>query len=297
MTRCTEERSRRQLLKGLQISQPWGEPLVTPEGRTIDVRVFVKPLAEKPRSIAAGPVLAFVWRCECRLQRVEEFMLLEEVRLRRLTVTELQELRGKARRTNLELLYGRRRRQREIRKAEAAGPLEVQQRHSPVSPVMVEISRTKVSDGVGGLRDVRRTMQQGWMRELDRRLVESLTEPQLHALHEIGDLLAAVCRGQSSTLADLYHVDGGRPGGPEGKLDAIERVAEWERACKAEGLRVEVVRHVLNDGMSFGAVNRQYGKRYKQWASEQFRACLDVKAKQRGWLGRGGEVNVEALRR
>ena len=98
MTRCTEERSRRRLLKGLQISQPWGEPLVTPEGRTIDVRVFVKPLAEKPRSIAAGPVLAFVWRCECRLQRVEEFMLLEDVRLRRLTVTELQELRGKARR-------------------------------------------------------------------------------------------------------------------------------------------------------------------------------------------------------
>ena len=296
MTPCAEDRLRR-LLKGLRISRPWGDPLVTPQGRALEVRVLVQPVGEKPRTIAAGPVTAFAWRCDCGNQRVEEFMLLDEGWLRPLTTTERQELAGKARATNLEALYGRRRRQREIRKAEAAGPLEVQRQHSPVSPVMVEISRTKVSDGAGGVRDVRRTMQQGWMRDLDRRLVESLTEPQLHALHELGDLLAVVCRGQPSVLAQLDRVDGGGSSGPEGRLQAIQRIAEWERACRAERLNPEVVRHVVQDGMSFSAVNRQHGKRKKSWARDQFSACLDVRAKQRGWLGRNGAVNAEAMQR
>ena len=301
MTPCTEENATPgavrggDLLDGLRIRRSFGEPLLSADGAEVPVRVGLDRLREKPRSIAAGPVLAFAWSCECGLQRVEEFMLLDEGWPRPLTTTERQELAGKARATNLEALYGRRRRQREIRKAEAAGPLEVQRQHSPVSPVMVEISRTKVSDGRGGLRDVRRSMQQGWMRELDRRLVESLTEPQLHALHEIGDLLAVVCRGQSSVLAQLDRVDGGGSSGPEGRLEAIQRVAEWERGCRAEKLNPAVVRQVVQEGMSFSAVAIHHGKRWHGWARDQFRTCLDVRARQRGWLGRNGAVNVEAM--
>lgn len=296
MTRCTSQQTKRGSLKDLRISRPWGEPLVTPEGLAIDVCLSVQPVWEKRRIISTGPLLAFTWRCECGQQRAEEFMVLDDGWLRRLTVTERTELADKVRATNLEALYDRHRRQREIRKADAAGPLEVQQQHSPVSPVMVEISRTKISDGAGGLRDIRRIMQQGWMRELDRRLVESLTEPQLHALHELGDLLAVVCRGQSSVLAQLDRVDGGGSNGPEGRLQAIQRIAEWERACRPERLNPMVVRHVVLLGMSFGEVNRAFGKRKQSWARDQFRACLDVRAKQRGWLGRRGTVNVEAPR-
>ncbi len=274
-------------LRGLAVRAAWGEGLTSPSGAAVAVMLPLSETGDKPRAIAAGDVFVFAWQCECGDQRLEQFMLkAPDGWPRLLTAEQTHELGGRPRATNLETLYGRGQRQREIRKAAAKGPLETQQTHSPVAPVMVEVSRTTVPDGKGGLKDVRRTLQQGWRRDLDRRLVESLTEPQRFALEELGDLLAVVCRGQSSTLADLDRVDGGGSAGPEGKLDAIQRVAEWERACRAERVNPEVARLVVQQGMSFSGVNRQYGKRKQSWARDQFRACLDVRARQRGWLGR-----------